>query len=79
MRRFEDDTDNWYTRRRLAMAKFAIAREKLKSEVDMKEIIVFNRVSKFLHRFHSTKRQRASVAHFKRYTIQDKEVLDPRP
>ena len=55
MRRY-DDEDNWYSRRRKSLAKFAIAKEKLKSEVDMKEIIKFQRVSKFLHRLQSTRR-----------------------
>ena len=61
MRRYESDQNNWYSRRRLALAKFEIAREKLKSEVDMKEIIMINRVSKFLHRMQTSRRQRASV------------------
>ena len=40
MRRYEDE-DNWYSRRRKNLAKFAIAKDKFKSEVDMKEIIKF--------------------------------------
>ena len=55
MRRYNDE-DNWYSRRRRSLDKFAIAKEKLKSEVDMKEIIKFQRVSKFLHRLQSTRR-----------------------
>ena len=49
MRGFESN-DNWYSRRLKGLAKFKIAQEKLNSEVDMKAIIKFQRISKFLHK-----------------------------
>ena len=49
MRRYEE-SDNWYSRRIKSLAKFKIAREKLNSEVDMKSIVKFQRISKFLHK-----------------------------
>ena len=49
MRKYEE-RDNWYSRSLQSLAKFKIAREKLNSEVDMKGIIKFQRISKFLIR-----------------------------
>ena len=40
MKRYENE-NSWYGRNKLSLAKFKIAKEKLNSEVDMKNIIIF--------------------------------------
>ena len=55
MKRYEG-TDSWYGRNKLSLAKFMIAKEKLNSEVDMKNIIIFQRISKFLQKLQSSRR-----------------------
>ena len=73
MRRYEDD-DSWFSRSKRSIAKFQIAKDKLGEEVDMKNIIIYQRVSNFLNRIHSSRRQRLSVDYFRRYTVTDTEI-----
>ena len=42
------ESDNWYSRGKKTIAKFEIAKEKLNSEIDMKEVVRFCRISSFL-------------------------------
>ena len=77
MKRFEGE-GSWYGRNKLSLAKFKIAKEKLNSEVDMKNIIIFQRISKFLQKLQSSRRQRLSVDYFRRYTVQDNEIGRPK-
>ena len=55
MKRHEG-SDSWYGRNKLSLEKFTIAKEKLNSEVDMKNIIIFQRISKFLMKLQSSRR-----------------------
>ena len=77
MRRYENEK-GWYGRNKRSLAKFKIAKEKLNSEVDMKNIVTFRRISTFLHKLQTKRRQRLSVDYFRRYTVQDSEINRPK-
>ena len=55
-----------------------LAHEKFDSEVDLKNIIMALRVSKFVGKMETNKRQRDSIAYFRRYTIDDNDVMNEK-
>lgn len=52
-----------------------LAQKKFDSEVDMFNIIKSLRVSKFLSKMETNKRQRTSIPYFRRYTITDYDII----
>ena len=46
-----------------------VAQKKFDSEVDLKNIINALRIGKFVGKMETNKRQRSSIAYFRRYTI----------
>lgn len=65
----------WYKRQTDQIAKFNLARHKFNSEIDLKSILVTQRISKLIAKLKTTKRQRRSVSYFRSYTIGDKQVM----
>ena len=59
------------------MAKFEEARKGFGTEVDMKNIIIRQRVNKFISKLLLARRQRYAVEYFRRYAIEDYEVNKP--
>ena len=74
IRKYEAQEDSWYTRHKMSLQKFNIARDKLNGEVDMKNIITFLRISKLMQKMWLNRRQRLSVPYFRCYTIQDYQI-----
>lgn len=68
-----DDPKNekWFIKSKRSIEKFEIAKKKLDSEVDIKNIIQTRRITSFLNKINMTRRQRLSVDYFRRYTVTD--------
>ena len=60
------------------MEKFDIAEKKLNKELDIEDFIKTSRVSKLLHRFKLKKRQQFLVKYFRKFLIQNEDVLKRR-
>ena len=52
-----------------------LALSKFESEVDLKNIIAAMRISKFVAKMGTNKRQRNSIDYFRRYTIDDQDLV----
>lgn len=57
------------------IAKFNLAREKFNNEIDLYSILTLQRISHFLAKINTSKRQRRSVEYFRKYTIGDTTVI----
>ena len=69
--------DSWFFQYRHKLAKFEEARKGFGTEVDMKNIIIRQRVNKFISKLLLARRQRYAVEYFRRYAIEDYEVNKP--
>ena len=65
---------SWYWRQKRIGDKLEIAQELFNSEVDLQRILSEQRISKFLSKLQTNKRQRASVGYFRKYTIEDHAI-----
>ena len=64
-----------YSKRKKVQDKWAIASEKFHSEVDLHTIVNLQRVSRFLQKLQLARWQSQSVSYFRRYTIEDYQVI----
>ena len=74
----EENGWDWFKQSKYVIEKMRLAQNKFDSEVDLKNIIMALRVSKFVAKMETNKRQRDSIAYFRRYTIDDKDVSQDR-
>ena len=61
----------WFKRQKQLIDKMNLAVSKFEGEVDLKNIIAAMRTSKFVAKMQTNKRQRNSIAYFRRYAIDD--------
>ena len=69
---------SWYQRHHKISKKILIAQRKFDSEVDLKNIITQLRLTKFLSKLQTSKRQRRSIDYSRKYTIEDGDIATER-